>query len=86
MNAKNIVTPWLIVKIKDEYPNITEVKLTDSLIYDLNYDSLDTVQLILDAEKDFGIEIPAGAVDKNMTVEQVIEVIAEVIDKKNEEQ
>ena len=44
-------------------------------IEDLGADSLDTVELIMQFEEDFGLEIPDEAAEKIMTVKQAHEYI-----------
>ena len=46
-----------------------------SFTADLNADSLDTVELIMEFEKEFGISIPDGDTTKISTVQDVIAYI-----------
>lgn len=46
-----------------------------SLTADLNADSLDTVELIMEFEKEFGISIPDEETQKINTVQDVIDYI-----------
>ncbi len=46
-----------------------------SLTADLNADSLDTVELIMEFEKEFGISIPDGDTSKINTVQDIIDYI-----------
>ena len=46
-----------------------------SFTADLNADSLDTVELIMEFEKEFGISIPDEDTNKNNTVQDVIAYI-----------
>ena len=48
-----------------------------SFVDDLGADSLDTVELILNLEEEFDIEIPDDQADKITTVQQVIDFINE---------
>ena len=52
-----------------------EVKEEASFTNDLGADSLDTVELIMDLEKEFGITIPEEESEKIATVGQAIEYI-----------
>lgn len=49
-----------------------------SLTADLNADSLDTVELIMEFEKEFGISIPDGDTSKINTVQDIIDYIESV--------
>ena len=49
-----------------------------SLTVDLNADSLDTVELIMEFEKEFGISIPDGDTSKINTVQDIIDYIESV--------
>ena len=57
-----------------------EVTETASFTNDLGADSLDTVELIMELEKEFGISIPDDAAEKISTVGDAIKHIA-AIDK-----
>ena len=52
-------------------------KLTDdaSFIEDLGADSLDTVELVMAFEEEFGCEIPDDAAEKILTVKDAIDFI-----------
>ncbi|MCF0173638.1 MAG: acyl carrier protein [Bacteroidales bacterium] len=54
----------------------SEVTLTASLTNDLGADSLDTVELIMEFEKVFGITIPDDASEKISTVGDIVDYIA----------
>ncbi|MGX6999871.1 acyl carrier protein [Caballeronia sp. KNU42] len=54
--------------------SFASVKTTDSLVLDLNADSLDVYEIILDLEKAFDIEIPDDT--KFITVGDLIEHVA----------
>lgn len=49
---------------------------TDRLAEDLSADSLDAVELTMNLEDDFGIEIPDEQADRLKTVQQVIDYIS----------
>lgn len=53
----------------------TEVKPEASFTNDLGADSLDTVELIMEFEKEFGITIPDDQAEKISTVQNAIEYI-----------
>ena len=52
-----------------------EVKNASSFIDDLGADSLDTVELVMALEEEFGCEIPDEEAEKITTVQQAIDYI-----------
>lgn len=52
-----------------------KVKPEASFIDDLGADSLDTVELVMAFEEEFGIEIPDDAAEKILTVKDAIDFI-----------
>jgi acyl carrier protein len=56
----------------------SEVTLEASFTNDLGADSLDTVELIMEFEKEFDIQIPDDQAEKISTVGQAISYIEEV--------
>lgn len=67
---KSIIAEQLGVKIE-------EVNAEASFIDDLGADSLDTVELIMALEEEFGIEIPDEDAEKMTTVGDVVKYINE---------
>ena len=63
-----------VKKIVVEHLNVDADKVTDnaSFIEDLGADSLDTVELVMAFEEEFGIEIPDDAAEKIQTVGDAI--------------
>jgi acyl carrier protein len=63
-----------VKKIVVEHLGVDESKVTEnaSFIDDLGADSLDTVELVMAFEEEFGREIPDDAAEKIVTVEDVI--------------
>ena len=59
-----------------------EVTPTASFIDDLGADSLDTVELVMALEEEFGIEIPDEDAEKMTTVGEAIKYIEEKSAKK----
>jgi acyl carrier protein len=51
--------------------NESEIKLEYSFVNDLGVDSLDTVELLMALEDEFGIEIPDDDAEKMTTVQDV---------------
>ena len=66
-----------VKKIVVEHLNVDETKITDgaSFIDDLGADSLDTVELVMAFEEEFGIEIPDDAAETIQTVQNAIDFI-----------
>ena len=52
-----------------------EVTITASFVDDLGADSLDTVELVMALEEEFGTEIPDEEAEKITTVQQAIDFI-----------
>ena len=63
--------------------NESEVTMDASFTNDLGADSLDTVELMLDFEKKFGISIPDDQQENIVTVGDVIRLIEEEQAKNN---
>ena len=70
-------TPDRVKKIVVEHLGVDEAKVTEqaSFIDDLGADSLDTVELVMAFEEEFGIEIPDDAAEKIQTVQDAIKFI-----------
>lgn len=66
-----------VKKIVVEHLGVDAAKVTDnaSFIDDLGADSLDTVELVMAFEEEFGIEIPDDAAEKIVTVKDAVEYI-----------
>ena len=66
-----------VKKIVVEHLGVEEDKVADgaSFIDDLGADSLDTVELVMAFEEEFGIEIPDDAAEKILTVKDAIDFI-----------
>ncbi len=62
-----------------EHLDVEESKVTleASFIDDLGADSLDTVELVMAFEEEFGIEIPDGEADKIQTVGDAVRFLTE---------
>ena len=57
-----------------------QVTTEANFVDDLGADSLDTVELVMALEEEFGCEIPDEAAEKIVTVKQAIEYIEKNID------
>jgi acyl carrier protein len=55
--------------------NLNQVKPESNFVDDLGADSLDTVELIMSFEEEFGVEIPDTEAEKIKTVQDVINYI-----------
>ncbi len=66
-----------VKKIVVEHLGVEESKVTEkaSFVDDLGADSLDTVELVMAFEEEFGCEIPDDAAEKIATVEDAITYI-----------
>jgi acyl carrier protein len=66
-----------VKKIVVEHLGVEEAKVTSnaSFVDDLGADSLDTVELVMAFEEEFGIEIPDDAAEKILTVQNAIDFI-----------
>ncbi len=56
-----------------------EVTLEANFASDLNADSLDTVELIMEFEKEFGLQIPDDQTENISTVGEAVDYIAKAI-------
>ncbi|MEW6325321.1 MAG: acyl carrier protein [Nitrospirota bacterium] len=68
-----------VKKIIAEQLGVEEDEVTSeaSFVDDLGADSLDTVELVMALEEEFGIEIPDEEAEKILTVQQAIDYIKE---------
>ena len=66
------VTDIIVDKLGVEESQVT---LDASFTADINADSLDTVELIMEFEKEFGVSIPDEDTQKINTVKDVVEYI-----------
>jgi acyl carrier protein len=68
-----------VKKIVVEHLGVDEAKVTEeaSFVDDLGADSLDTVELVMAFEEEFGVEIPDDAAEKIVTVKDAIGYIKE---------
>ncbi len=71
---KEIIVKQLGAKIEEVVPEA-------SFVNDLGADSLDTVELVMALEEEFGVEIPDEDAEKITTVNDAIEYIKEHAEK-----
>ena len=66
-----------VKKIVLEHLGVDEAKVVEnaSFIDDLGADSLDTVELVMASEEEFGVEIPDDAAEKILTIKDAIDFI-----------
>ncbi len=66
-----------IKKIVVEHLSVEASKVTDkaSFIDDLGADSLDTVELVMAFEEEFGCEIPDDVAEKILTIEDAVNFV-----------
>jgi acyl carrier protein len=66
-----------VKKIVVEHLGVDEAKVHESASFvdDLGADSLDTVELVMAFEEEFGVEIPDDAAEKIVTVQDAITYI-----------
>lgn len=72
--------PARVKKIVVEHLGVDEDKVMDgaSFIDDLGADSLDTVELVMAFEEEFGCEIPDDAAEKILTVKDAVNYIEQI--------
>ena len=70
-----------VIKIIVDKLGVDESEITPEASYtnDLGADSLDTVELIMDFENHFGVEIPDEAAEKIQTVQDTFDYLKEHI-------
>ncbi len=72
---KSIIVDQLGVKAEEVTPEA-------SFLDDLGADSLDTVELVMALEEEFGIEIPDEDAEKMTTVQEAVNYINKKVEKK----
>ena len=67
-----------VKKIVVEHLSVEESKISEtaSFIDDLGADSLDTVELVMAFEEEFGCEIPDDAAEKILTVKDAVDFLS----------
>jgi acyl carrier protein len=75
-----------VIEIVSEQMGVdkSEVTRETSFINDLNADSLDTVELVMEFEDEFDMSIPDEEAEKIQTVGAAIDYIVNIVKNKNE--
>jgi len=75
-----------VIKIVSEQMGVdkSEVTMETSFVNDLNADSLDTVELVMEFEDEFELSIPDEDAEKIQTVGKAVEFIAKAQAEKKE--
>jgi acyl carrier protein len=75
-----------VIEIVSEQMGVSKDQITrdTSFINDLNADSLDTVELVMEFEEEFEIAIPDEAAEKIQTVGQAIDYIEKELKAKQQ--
>lgn len=76
-----------VIEIVSEQMGVDKSEITreTSFINDLNADSLDTVELVMEFEDEFDMSIPDEEAEKIQTVGAAIDYIIEIMKKKDSE-
>lgn len=71
-----------VIDIVADQLGVSKDKITEetSFVNDLGADSLDTVELVMELEEEFDINIPDDAAEKIQTVGQAIEHIEQAVE------
>jgi acyl carrier protein len=62
-----------------------EITRKTSFIGDLSFDSLDTIELVMEIEDEFGMSIPDEEAEKIQTVGAAVDYIVNVVQSKSQE-
>lgn len=75
-----------VIEIVSEQMGVDKSEITreTSFINDLNADSLDTVELVMEFEDEFDMSIPDEEAEKIQTVGAAIDYILNIVKNKNE--
>jgi len=72
-------TDIIIKYVADHFQvRVSEVSIDTHLFDDLEADSLDSVELVLDMEREFDIEIPDEAIDEVKTVQDIVTLVQDL--------
>lgn len=71
------------ILVKQLKIDIKKINLESRIINDFGADSLDAIELVMEIEEEFGIEIPDEDVEKMVTVEDIVKYIQAIIVRTN---
>ena len=76
-----------VVDIIIEHTDVdkTEITCETSFSKDLNFDSLDLIELVMEFEDEFGMDIPDEEAEKILTVGGAVDYIENVVQSKSQE-
>jgi len=76
-----------VIEIISEQMGVDKSEITreTSFINDLNADSLDTVELVMEFEDEFDMSIPDEEAEKIQTVGAAVDYVAKVVQSKSKE-
>ena len=83
MDAKDIEEKVISIVSEQMGVDKGEINRNTNFVNDLNADSLDTVELVMEFEDEFETSIPDDQAEKIKTVGQAIEYISEHVAKSN---
>ena len=70
--------PNKIIEILKDYLGVEKVELNHKIVDDLKVDSLDIVELVIELEDQFDIEVPDEDVETLKTVKDVVNYVQEI--------
>ena len=79
MNVENKVKEVIAEKLNVQLSQVTD---TASFTNDLGADSLDTVEIIMDLEKEFDVRVPEEETEKIHTVADAVAAFQAIVDAK----
>ena len=59
--------------------DLDKIKIESNLFDDLNFDSLDSVEMVLAMELEFDIEIADDAIDELRTVRDIVDLVQDLV-------
>jgi acyl carrier protein len=59
--------------------DLDKIKIESNLFDDLNFDSLDSVEMVLAMELEFDIEIPDDSIDEIKTIRDIVDLVQDLV-------
>lgn len=81
--TKKMETREKVIEMVLRFSSKEEIREEDDLYNDLGYDSLDTVELMMDIEKELDVQIDEEYTDKWKTVKDVLDTVEFLMLKKS---